>query len=108
MNRLPFLLKSVAMTALLWAAPSTAWDGIKNGKITGVDVTNAQNFGFRIYMDGTPMCGTTEGWAYVNKDWDNYDALVSLLTSAYLAGKTVIVHTTKVGSYCEIGYAAFR
>ena len=96
------------LSMFFMAGSANAWDGIKPGKITGIDVTNAQNFGFRIYMDGTPMCGTTEAWAYLNKDWDNYDAMVSLLTSAYLSGKNVVVHTTKSGVYCQIGYVAFR
>ena len=94
--------------AFMLSSPANAWDGIKAGKVSGLDVTDGQNFGFRIYMDGTPMCGTTEAWAYANRNWDNYDALVSLLTSAYLTGKQVVVHTTKNGPYCEIHYVAFR
>lgn len=93
---------------LMCSAPSIAWDGVKSGKISGLDVTTAQNYAFRVYMDGTPMCGTTETWAYINKSWDNYEAMVSLLTSAYLSGKTVVVHTTRVGTYCEIGHVYFR
>lgn len=98
----------MAVLMILCSTPSVAWDGVKSGKISGLDVTQAQNYGFRVYMDGTPMCGTTESWAYINKDWDNYQAMVSLLTSAYLSGKTVAIYTNKVGSYCEIGYASFR
>ena len=94
--------------ALSCASPALAWDGIKTGKITGIDVTGGQNFGFRVYLDGTPMCGTTEVWAFANKDFDNYDALVSVITSAYLAGKTVTVLTNQDGVYCRIGYVMLR
>lgn len=103
-----YICRAIVTLLLLCSAPAFAWDGVKGGKITGLDVTNAQNFGFRVYMDGTPMCGTTESWAYINKDWDNYQAMVSLLTSAYLAGKTVTIYTNKVGQNCEIGYVAMR
>jgi hypothetical protein len=100
---------TISVLALLFcASPASAWDGIKVGKISGIDVTDGQNFGFRIYMDGTPMCGTTEAWAFQNKDFNNYDAMVSLLTSAYFNGKQVIAYTTKVGTYCRLDYVALR
>lgn len=96
--------------ALAWApTPARAWDGVTSGKITGVDVvTDGQNYGFRIYMDGKPMCGTSAGWAYVNRVEDNYNAMVSLLTSAYLSDRLVTIYADKNGPYCAIGYAAFR
>ena len=100
-----------AAVVIFGAASSVAqWDGAKSGHITGIDVsTNGENYGFRIFIDGTPMCGSgTAEWAYVNKSADNYDALVSLLTSAYISNKTVGLHTTAQGQYCEIGYALFR
>lgn len=103
-----YIFRIFSILCLIYSTPSFAWDGVKGGKITGLDVTNAQNFGFRVYMDGTPMCGTAEGWAYINKDWDNYQAMVSLITSAYLSGKNVTIYTNKVGQYCEIGYLAMR
>ena len=103
-----YLQVSTVALMLACSGPSIAWDGVKSGKISGLDVTNAQNYGFRVYMDGTPMCGTTENWAYINKSWDNYEAMVSLIASAYLSGKTVVVHTNRVGPYCEIGHVLFR
>lgn len=97
------------VTALACASPATAWDGIKSGKVSGIDVaTEGQNFGFRVYLDGTPMCGTTEAWAFVNKDANNYDAIVSVITSAYLAGKSVTLFTNQAGAYCQIGYVTLR
>ena len=94
--------------ASLMSSPVQAWDGSKSGKVTGIDLTGGQNFGFRVYMDGTPMCGTTESWAYVNKDFDNYDAFVSVITTAYFSGKPITLITTKVGLYCHIGYVSLR
>lgn len=101
-------LKISVLALLLSASPASAWDGIKVGRISGIDVTDSQNFGFRIYMDGTPMCGTTEAWAYQNKDFNNYDAMVSLLTTAYFSSKQIVAYTTKVGSYCRLDYVALR
>lgn len=93
----------------LVSTPAMAWDGVTTGKIGGVDVvTDGQNYGYRIYMDGKPMCGTSEAWAYVNRSDNNYDAMVSLLTASYLNGKIVTVYTNKNGPYCAIGYALFR
>jgi hypothetical protein len=104
--------KKIAVVILslvsLISSPVHAWDGSKAGKVTGIDLTGGQNFGFRVYMDGTPMCGTTESWAYVNKDFDNYDAFVSVITTAYFSGKPITLITTKVGTYCQIGYVQLR
>jgi hypothetical protein len=108
MSYLQFFRVMLALTITLWTTPSSAWDGIKSGKISGIDVTDGQNFGFRVYMDGTPMCGTDQAWGYINKDWDNYDAMVSVLTSAYFNGKTVMLHMVKTGPYCQIHYAVLR
>lgn len=107
------LLSRIAATlpvvALSWASPAAAWDGIKTGKVSGIDVvTEGQNFGFRVYMDGAPMCGTSEAWAFVNRDADNYDAIVSVITSAYLSGKVVTLLTNQSGIYCRIGYVQLR
>lgn len=97
----------IAASISLPSASTLAWDGIKTAKLTGVHVVaDGQNYGFRIYLDGSPLCGTDATWAYLNKDADNYDAMVSLLTSAYFSGKSVTVYTDKVGSYCRVGYVA--
>lgn len=87
------------------SAPVLAWDGGKTGKITGLDaVADGQNYGFRVYVDGSSMCGTSENWAFINANASNYNAVVSLLTTAYLSNKTVEIYTNKNGIYCEIGY----
>lgn len=98
-----------ALLSLLISSGALAqWDGVNSGRISGIDVTEGQNYGFRVYLDGTPMCGTSEAWAYMNADWNNYEAAAALLTSAYLSGRSVIVYTTRNGSACEIGYVSFR
>jgi hypothetical protein len=89
-------------------ASAQTWDGVKTGKITGIDTTDGVNFAFRVYMDGTPMCGSSAGWAYMNSSWDNYQATAGLLTTAYISGKQVTIYTVRQGTYCEIHYVAFR
>lgn len=105
------MLRKLAMAVMLMCASSQAyaWDGMKSGKLTRVDVvTNGDNFGFRVYQDGSPMCGTSESWGFVNKGDSNYDAMVALLMSAYMNGKSVTVLSTKEGSYCHIGYVVLQ
>lgn len=106
-------LLSVAAAATLSTYPVSAfaWDGTQNGRIIGVDVvTDASNFGFRVYTnDQQPACGSgSPNWSYINKSATNYDALVAILTSHYLNGKSVLIYNTRVGSYCEIGYVVSR
>jgi hypothetical protein len=103
--RITILAASCMLTSSLQAQ---GWAGQKTGKITGIDLTEGENFGFRLYMDGTSMCGTTEVWAFMNKSWDNYQATAALLTSAYLTQKNVTVLTYRDGNYCRIGYVQFR
>jgi hypothetical protein len=98
----------VALMLSAWSTTSLAWDGVKTGKISAIEVANAQNYAFRVWLDGSSMCGTSHGWGYVNKDFDNYEAMVSTLTSVYLAGKSVTLFTTKTGEFCQIGYVIVR
>lgn len=107
MRRLSIWIGTIA--GLLTAVPAAAWDGEKRGRIAGIDVvSDGGNFGFRVYMNAGPMCQTSETWAYINSNTSNYDAMVSFLTTMYLAGKEVTILTTKNGIYCEIGYAQAR
>ncbi len=93
---------------LTHATPSLAWKSIKTGKITDVDVvTNGVNFGFRVYMDETFMCGTSENWAYISRSEGNCDEMVPLLTTAYLNVKMVAIRTNRNESYCSTGYIKF-
>lgn len=104
-----FVLWTGAIVGLLAAVPAAAWDGEKRGKIAGLDVvSDGGNFGFRVYMNAGSMCQTSETWAYINSNTNNYEAMVSLLTTMYLAGKEVTILTTRNGVYCEIGFVQVR
>ncbi|WP_196158982.1 hypothetical protein [Reinekea sp. G2M2-21] len=84
-----------------------AWDGVVTNTIAKIDVVvDGENYGFRVYLNGSPaLCGTTSDWAYVNKSSSNYDAIVSSLLAAHMAGRRVTLYTNKMASgYCHIGY----
>lgn len=110
MRILPVLTAAFA----IFAAPAMAasYDSAVAGKIISVDVTDATNYAFRIALEGRPaMCGAgSDGWAYVNKSYDNYDAMVSTLTSIWLAGKSVTIYTKKLAgtTHCQIVYITAR
>ena len=100
---------SAAFGLLTMASPANAqaWDGAVTFKIARIDVTQGNNFGFRVHGD-QPMCGAgTTWWVYMNVTWDNYQATAALLTSAWLAGRQITVHSWKdPAGYCQIGYVS--
>lgn len=53
------------------------------------------------------MCGAgTASWVYVNKSFDNYDAIVSIILTARADRSNIILYATRDGSsaYCKISY----
>lgn len=89
------------------STPAYAWDGIFSGKIIHVEVDNANNAGFRVTLEGAPvMCGEgTAQWAYINKSHDNYEVMVTVMTSAWLSKIPVRLYVNRVNTtFCEIGY----
>lgn len=101
---------SAFMMSWLPLAPAAAWDGVVTGKIIGLDaVADGENYGFRVYLDnGAAMCPAGAAWSFINRSASNYDAIVSLLTSSWLAGKSVTIYTNISASYCQIGYVTVR
>jgi len=94
---------------LLISTPFVAyatWDGTFTGKIFQIHVTGAENYGFRVVLEGRPaLCGNNNNWAYVNKSNSNYETYVSVLLSAKLAGSPVKIQSNQsTNGYCEIGY----
>lgn len=93
------------LLALSAASPALAWDGTISGKIGRIDVTDPGNFSFRVILVGEPtMCTGGYNFAYLNTVDGNYDGYVSMLTSAFLAGKTVTVFSNLQSGHCHIGY----
>lgn len=99
------------LTAVLaCSTPAYPWDGAVNGKIGGIDATGGNNYDFRVYAGGLTAnaCGSgTASWSFLNQTDSNYQVYVSLLTTAYVTNKNVILYLTRDGPngvYCRIGY----
>lgn len=99
----------VSLSSFMMVPQSYAWDGTVTGVINTIDVTDAENFGFRItFTQGEKFCGTNT-WAFINKSDSNYETYVSVLLAAKMSGKALTVYTTKHSSgFCKIGYLVLR
>lgn len=93
-----------AAATILFSNTTLAWDGSVSGKITQIDVTVGNNGAFRVYIGGQAMCVGGPAWAYVNEADSNYRTYVATLLAAKSSGSNVVIYSTKVGSYCQIGY----
>jgi hypothetical protein len=106
-----FIAAGAALAALLSSGGAYAWDGQITGTIAVLDAAaDGENYGFRVRLDGNPvMCGTADSWAAINKSANNYDAIVGLMTSALLGGKSVTVYSNAdAAGHCIIGYIIVR
>ena len=98
---------------VLFTPLSFAWDGSVSGKISGVDVTGGTNYGFRVYLSGSPaMCGNDHKWAYINENDSNYQVYVSALLAAKAMNSNVVIYSNRKdgdeNGYCKIGYIMVR
>ncbi|GEM77540.1 hypothetical protein [Vibrio sagamiensis] len=96
---------------LLCSYAANAWHGDVRGNISNIHVTNGENFGFRVILEGNkPLCGNEHTWAYLNESDSNYETYVSVLLAARLADRPVTIYSnweTKSGKkHCHIGYIA--
>lgn len=101
---------AVLIAALSVPLPSPAWGGITTGKIVRMDVANAGNLPFRVYLEGHPvLCtgGVAEG--YLDDTDANYKVYVAALMMAKVTGATVTLYAD-VGAHsrCRIGYVAVQ
>jgi hypothetical protein len=108
MQRVRYTRWRTLICACLFALPgvSSAWDGIVSGaRVTAIDVTSAENFGFRVYLP-PEVCGSgTPNWAYVTEGDSNYQAYVQALLQAKAMGLLITVYSNRDGrGFCHIGY----
>lgn len=60
-----------------------AWDGTVSGKISSINVTGGENYGFRVSLANSPkLCGNNHTWAYLNESDSNYKTYISVLLAA--------------------------
>lgn len=106
-------LFTLTLLTLLSLNVLASWDGVISGKINTIDVAPGQNYGFRVSLLNSPkICGNNHKWAYLNESDSNYQTFVSVLLTAKMADKEIVLHTnheTSSGqSYCHIGYIVLK
>ena len=95
----------VGSLMLMAGEPALAWDGVVSGTIQSISVTQGQNYGFRVYLNGTTTtCSSGENWTYLNEADSNYKTYVSALMMAKAQGSIVTIYSNVENGYCHIGY----
>lgn len=97
--RIVRLFTFIVMSIFSWQAQAN----FVSGKIISIFLSASTNYAFRINMSsGIPGCKAD--FAYINVGANgNYEAYVSSLTSAYLAGKTVnLTYSVQSDGFCAI------
>lgn len=92
---------------LLMPSPVLAWDGSARGKVAEIKITDATNYGFRVYLEGWPtLCGNALSWAYVDKADESYDSYVATILTAKHTGTEVHLFSDQAGTdnLCRIGF----
>ena len=84
-----------------------AWDGTPIGTISRIDVTAGDNYGFRVYLEGSPPICNGQTWAYLSSTDSNYNAYLAALLAARASNLSVELCVTQDATgYCHIGYIA--
>lgn len=102
---------ALAVGALLaiGVKPALAWDGEVVGVVSNLEITDANNQGFRVYLNsGMAMCTNGANWAYINEADSNYKVYVAALMAAKADKSPVRIYSTFVSGYCHIGYIAIN
>jgi hypothetical protein len=101
-------MRNAMALAVAWfmsVGTAYAWDGAVSGTVAAVEITAANNFGFRLFISGVAnMCGTGSNWAYLNEVDSNYKIYVATILAAKAQGSSMTVYTTLENGYCHIGY----
>lgn len=77
-------------------------------RINQIYMSGAENYHFRVYgMDQQNQCTNGSSWAFINESSSGSKGMISLLLSAYMAGKDVRLLTQEFTSssgntYCKI------
>lgn len=107
-NAVLALLLVVFLATLSARSYAQTWGGQVYGKITRIDVTDAENYGLRVVLGGggAPMCTGGNNWAYLNASDANYKAYVALLMLAKSMDRGVVISSNLVAGQCKIGYVS--
>lgn len=95
----------VGILMLIASEPALAWDGVVAGTIHALDVTQGENYGFRVYLNGVGSnCTGGANWSYINESDSNYKTFVAVLMMAKAQEAQVTIYTNLQNGYCRIGY----
>lgn len=99
------------IASALMPGSSSAWDGYTSGRIQTIEVTQINNFPFRVQLEGGPvLCTGGHGWAYLDGNGTNYKVFATALLAARAQGIPVALYTTNDSSgvsYCRIDHLAY-
>lgn len=102
------ILKKILLLSVAFFSASlhANWHGANSGIIHSIDVTQANNYGIRVTLEGgAKLCGNANSFAYLNKSDDNYQAYLSVLLAAKFAKSVVVIYANRdANGYCQIGY----
>lgn len=78
----------------------------RTGRITELLLNTESYMGLRVRMEGvSSFCGggaTNPQLAFLARDHALYESALSMLMAAQLAGRTVLITSSKDGNYCRI------
>jgi hypothetical protein len=95
----------VGSVMLMAGEPALAWDGVVSGTIFAIDVTQGNNFGLPVHVNGvTTACSGGASWSYLNETDSNYKTYVAALMMAKAQGSAVTIYSNLENGYCRIGY----
>lgn len=101
MKGLGYLIGATAIIGSIMPT-STVLANSKTGRITSIYYSSATNYAFRVQLDNA-MTDCVYQFAYINANFDNYQAYVAGLLSAYYTGRPVyLYYNVDSSGYCGI------
>lgn len=86
-----------------------AWDGTKEGVPGVIEISQAGNYAFRVYMNGaSKVCeASIAGFAYLEPGDDNYSTFVAAIFMAKAQGTSLVIYANLDGSgYCRLRHVS--
>lgn len=100
------IIAIVVLGLLIPFSTAFAQSSTREGVISNVYLSAGTNFGIRVQLvkNGVNQLSDCPGfWAYVNKDFDNYELYASSIITSYAQGKkATLVISKDAGGYCRL------
>ena len=102
---------AIALSFIMTLSTAFAQSSTREGTITNIYLSAGTNYGIRVHLikNGVNQLSDCPGfWAYVNKDFDNYELYASSILTSYTQGKKVTLVISKdAGGFCRLGEFGF-